>query len=365
MEYDKNLYTSLESIAEKYNDLNNQIENSNVDFNQLKEINKAIKHTKPIYEKFLTYKKMIDNAVQDEKVLDSNSDADLIELAKMELDDIKTQIPSIESELKIMLIPRDPNNDKNVIVEMRPGVGGDESCIFVADLFDTYKKYADKQGWKLVVNDSSINSHGYDYIFFSIKGDEVYSKFKFESGVHRVQRIPATETKGRVHTSTITVAVLPEIEAVEFTINPSDLRIDTYRASGAGGQHVNRTESAVRITHIPTNIVVACQEGRSQIENRETAMNLLRAKLWQKANDEKIEKISSMRKSQVGNGERSEKIRTYNYPQNRVTDHRIGLTLNKLDIVMQGNLDDIINPLIADEQEKLIQGLKVENEENK
>ena len=242
---------------------------------------------------------------------------------------------------------------------MRPGVGGDESCIFVANLFDTYKRYADKQGWDLKVSDASTNAVGYDYIFFTIKGKDVYSKFKFESGVHRVQRVPATETKGRVHTSTITVAVLPEIDAIEFSINPTDLRIDTYRASGAGGQHVNRTESAVRITHLPTNIVVACQEGRSQIENRETAMNLLRAKLWQKYNDEQQQKISNLRKSQVGSGDRSEKIRTYNYPQNRVTDHRISLTLNKLDFVMLGNLDEIINQLIIHEQEQKLEELKI------
>ena len=302
---------------------------------------------------------MIDNGLQAEKILNSSNTDDLVELAKMELEEIKEKIPFFEKELKILLIPNDPNDEKNVIVEMRPGVGGDESCIFVANLFDTYKRYADKQGWDLKVSDASTNAVGYDYIFFTIKGKDVYSKFKFESGVHRVQRVPATETKGRVHTSTITVAVLPEIDAIEFSINHADLRIDTYRASGAGGQHVNRTESAVRITHLPTNIVVACQEGRSQIENRETAMNLLRAKLWQKYNDEQQQKISNLRKSQVGSGDRSEKIRTYNYPQNRVTDHRISLTLNKLDFVMLGNLDEIINQLIVHEQEQKLEELKI------
>ncbi len=360
MEYDKNLYASLQAISNQYEDLNKKLENPELDINEVKNINKAIKQHKKVYEHFLIYKKLIDNAIQDEKAL-NDSDPSLVELAKNELDEIRKQIPNLEKELKILLIPQDENNDKDVIVEMRPGVGGDESCIFVADLFECYKKYADKKGWKIKINNSSYSGSGCDYIFFTMKGNEVYSMFKFESGVHRVQRVPLTETKGRVHTSTITVAVLPEIDPIDFTINPSDLRIDTYRASGAGGQHVNRTESAVRITHIPTNIVVACQEGRSQIENRETAMGLLRAKLWQKYNDEQQSKISNLRKSQVGSSERSEKIRTYNYPQNRVTDHRIGLTLNKLDQIMEGNLDEIINPLIAHEQEELLDSLKDEN----
>lgn len=359
MEYDKNLYSSLEAINQKYDELSKKLEQSNLSIEEITNINKTIKHTQPVYEKFLVFKKLIDNGLQAEKILNSSNTDDLVELAKMELEEIKEKIPSFEKELKILLIPNDPNDEKNVIVEMRPGVGGDESCIFVANLFDTYKRYADKQGWDLKVSDASTNAVGYDYIFFTIKGKDVYSKFKFESGVHRVQRVPATETKGRVHTSTITVAVLPEIDAIEFSINPADLRIDTYRASGAGGQHVNRTESAVRITHLPTNIVVACQEGRSQIENRETAMNLLRAKLWQKYNDEQQQKISNLRKSQVGSGDRSEKIRTYNYPQNRVTDHRISLTLNKLDFVMLGNLDEIINQLIVHEQEQKLEELKI------
>lgn len=359
MEYDKNLYSSLEAIKQKYDELSKKLEQSNLSIEEITNINKTIKHTQPVYEKFLVFKKLIDNGLQAEKILNSSNTDDLVELAKIELEGIKEKIPSFEKELKILLIPNDQNDEKNVIVEMRPGVGGDESCIFVANLFDTYKKYADKQGWDLKVSDASTNAVGYDYIFFTIKGKDVYSKFKFESGVHRVQRVPATETKGRVHTSTITVAVLPEIDAIEFNINPSDLRIDTYRASGAGGQHVNRTESAVRITHLPTNIVVACQEGRSQIENRETAMNLLRAKLWQKYNDEQQQKISNLRKSQVGSGDRSEKIRTYNYPQNRVTDHRISLTLNKLDFVMLGNLDEIINQLIVHEQEQKLEELKI------
>ena len=359
MEYDKNLYSSLEAIKQKYDELSKKLEQSNLSIEEITNINKTIKHTQPVYEKFLAFKKLIDNGLQAEKILNSSNTDDLVELAKMELEEIKEKIPSFEKELKILLIPNDPNDEKNVIVEMRPGVGGDESCIFVANLFDTYKRYADKQGWDLKVSDASTNAVGYDYIFFTIKGKDVYSKFKFESGVHRVQRVPATETKGRVHTSTITVAVLPEIDAIEFSINTADLRIDTYRASGAGGQHVNRTESAVRITHLPTNIVVACQEGRSQIENRETAMNLLRAKLWQKYNDEQQQKISNLRKSQVGSGDRSEKIRTYNYPQNRVTDHRISLTLNKLDFVMLGNLDEIINQLIVHEQEQKLEELKI------
>lgn len=361
MEYNKSLLESLLAIEKKYNQLNQQLENVGSDIKQIREINIQLKHNKPIVDTFLIYHNLIKNGLEIEKMLlnPSSDDSEFIELAKMELDDIKTKIPELEQKLKVLLLPKDPNDDKNVIVEMRPAAGGDEASIFVADLFDAYKRYFDEQKWKVKILDVSTNSHGYDYIYFSVSGESVYSKFKFESGVHRVQRVPATESKGRVHTSTITVAVLPEMDEIDVKINPADLRVDTYRASGAGGQHVNRTESAVRITHIPTGVVVSCQEGKSQIENRETCMKMLTSKIWQKLEQERNEKVSSLRKDQVGTGDRSEKIRTYNYPQNRVTDHRIGLSLNKLDLVMQGQFEEIISALTVDEQTKLMEQLKI------
>ena len=242
---------------------------------------------------------------------------------------------------------------------MRPAAGGDEASIFVADLFDTYKRYIENQDWKLKILELNSQAHGYDFVSFIVSGTDVYSKLKFESGVHRVQRVPATESKGRVHTSTITVAVLPEQDEIEININPQDLRIDTYRASGAGGQHVNRTESAIRITHLPTGIVVASQEAKSQIENRDIAMKMLRAKMWEMMQKQQHDEQANARKNQVGTGERSEKIRTYNYPQNRVTDHRINLTLNKLDQIMMGDLEEIIDLLIADEQAQLMNELEI------
>lgn len=360
MEYNKKLYDALEKISNKYNELNSILEASeNLDVSKLKEINKQIKHSQKIVEPFLKYKKLIENGIEAEKMLKNETETEILELAQLDLEDSKTNIPILEEELKILLLPVDPNNDKNVIVEMRPAAGGDESSIFVANLFDTYKKYAESNNWKIKILDLSIQAHGYDFISFSVIGEDVYSKLKFESGVHRVQRVPTTESKGRVHTSTITVAVLPEQDDVEIKINNTDLRIDTYRASGAGGQHVNRTESAVRITHIPTGIVAACQEGKSQIENRETAMKMLRSKIWEMEEQKKQSELSNLRKGQVGTGDRSEKIRTYNYPQNRVTDHRIGLTLNKLDSIMLGNLNEIIDMLIANEQSELMANAEI------
>ncbi|MDR3329675.1 MAG: peptide chain release factor 1 [Mycoplasmataceae bacterium] len=360
MEYNKRLYESLEAIRNKYDDLNKQLETASVPLDQLKDINKQLKRNRPIVELYKLYKAAIKTAEQDEKALSgSGLDLELSELAKMELEEIKAQVPKWEEQFKLLLLPVDPNNEKNVIIEMRPAAGGDEASIFVADLFDTYKRYADKQGWKIKIMDMSTNAHGYDYAFFNITGEDVYSKMKFESGVHRVQRVPATESKGRVHTSTITVAVMPEFEEIDFKINPADLRIDKFRAGGAGGQHVNRTDSAVRLTHIPTGIVVACSQERSQIENKAMAMKLLLSRIWEKLESERTDAIASMRKNQVGTGDRSEKIRTYNYPQNRVTDHRIGLTLNKLDQIMQGNLDEVIDALTADEQVRLMSNLKI------
>ncbi|MDR0674878.1 MAG: peptide chain release factor 1 [Mycoplasmataceae bacterium] len=360
MEYNKRLYESLETISQKFNDLNRQLETATIPLEQLKDINKQLKRNKPIVDLFHLYKTAIKTAEANEEALSGNElDSELSELAKQELEEIKTQIPQWEERFKLLLLPVDPNNDKNVIIEMRPAAGGDEASIFVADLFDTYKRYADKQKWKIKIMDISTNAHGYDYVFFNITGEDVYSKMKFESGVHRVQRVPATESKGRVHTSTITVAVMPEFDEIDFKINPTDLRIDKYRAGGAGGQHVNRTDSAVRITHIPTGVVVACSQERSQIENREMAMKLLLSRIWDKLETERIDAIASMRKNQVGTGDRSEKIRTYNYPQNRITDHRIGLTLNKLDQIMQGNLDEVIDALTANEQVKLMSELKI------
>ncbi|MBD5446118.1 MAG: peptide chain release factor 1 [Mycoplasma sp.] len=352
MIYNQKLYDSLNQIEKKYHELNKELETVGNDVSRIKQINKAIKDTLPIIEEFEKYKRLLSDIGYAEKLLNTEKDSGIIALAQSEIAEKKPLIENFENKLKILLIPKNPNDDKDVVVEMRPAAGGDESSIFVGDLFSAYKKFADSKNWKVKMLEIDENSHGYGFISFMISGEDVYSKMKFESGVHRVQRVPETESKGRVHTSTVTVAVLPEIEDSEIIINNSDLRIDTYRASGAGGQHVNRTESAVRITHNPTGISVACQEGKSQIENRETAMKMLRSKLWEKAEEEKKQNISNMRKGQVGTGERAEKIRTYNYPQNRVTDHRINLTLNKLDLIMLGNFDEIIDSLIADDEAK-------------
>lgn len=363
MEYNKKLLDSLTKIYQKNGELNALLETIGNDARKIKEINLQLKQTRKIEEPFLKYQKLIQDGLSAEELLKTETNKEMIDLLKLELDNVKSILPGLEEQLKILLLPEDPNNGKNVIIEMRPAAGGDEASIFVSDLFDTYKRYIEGQGWKIKMMEMVPQAHGYDFIAFTVSGEDVYSKLKFESGVHRVQRVPATESKGRVHTSTITVAVLPEQDEIEVNINPQDLRVDTYRASGAGGQHVNRTESAIRITHLPTGIVVASQEAKSQIENRDIAMKMLRAKMWDLMQKQQHDEQANARKNQVGTGERSEKIRTYNYPQNRITDHRIGLTLNKLDQIMMGGLlEEIIDLLIADEQAQLMSDLEKANE---
>ncbi|MGL4951548.1 MAG: peptide chain release factor 1 [Mycoplasma sp.] len=354
MEYNKQLFAALTTIKNKYEQMSKELETAELSVERMTEVNRQIKTTWKIVQPFLEYEKILQEGIDGEKLFETEKDQEMLDLAKELVANAKSRIPEFEEKLKILLLPSDPNNDKNVIIEMRPAAGGDEASIFVANLFETYKQYAESQNWKIDILEISNQAHGYDYVSFQVKGDEVYSKMKFESGVHRVQRVPATESKGRVHTSTITVAVLPELDDLDIKINKSDIREDTYRAGGAGGQHVNRTESAVRLTHLPTGIVAACQEGKSQHANRDTAMKVLRSKIWEYEETKRNSELAAKRKEQVGSGERSEKIRTYNYPQNRVTDHRIGLTLTKLDHIMQGDLDEIINGLIAAEQSELM-----------
>ena len=273
------------------------------------------------------------------------------EMAKMELDELEERMPDIIKKLELELIPKDPNDNKNVIMEIRGAAGGDEGNIFAGDLYRMYVKYAESQGWKVEVMEAEESeAGGFSLISFNVIGDGVYGKLKYESGSHRVQRVPKTETQGRVHTSTATVLVMPEMEEVDVQINKSDLRIDTYRASGAGGQHINKTDSAVRITHLPTGIVATSQDGRSQHDNRDKAMKALVARVYDYFQSQQTEAIDSERKSKVGTGDRAEKIRTYNYPQNRVTDHRIGLTIQQLDRIIEGKLDDIITALINEDQ---------------
>ena len=282
---------------------------------------------------------------------DEKEDAELRELARGEVEEWEGQMRELERELKIVLLPKDPNDDKNIFLEIRAGTGGDEAALFVGDLFRMYGKFAESMGWRVeVMSDNPSELGGFKEIIALISGEGVYSRLKFESGAHRVQRVPETETQGRIHTSAVTVAILPEVDEVELTIDPSELKIDVYRSSGPGGQHVNTTDSAVRITHLPTGLVVTCQDEKSQIKNKAKALTVLRARLLDKIEQERQDKISRERKSQVGSGDRSERIRTYNFPQGRVTDHRINLTIYKLDMVMNGKLDDIIFPLVSHDQ---------------
>lgn len=304
------------------------------------------------YKDFLNAEKELNEA---KEMLATEKDEEIKELAKLQLEEAEEIIPNLEKEIDLLLLPKDPNDDKNVIFEIRGAAGGDEANIFAGDLFRMYTKFFEKVNWKAEILDSNESeAGGYSQISFLVKGDKVFSKMKFESGSHRVQRVPKTESKGRIQTSTATVAVLPEMSEVEIEIKPADLRIDTYRASGAGGQHVNTTDSAVRITHIPTGVVASSQDGRSQHDNKDIAMTMLRAKIYDEEQQKQQSEADSLRKNAVGTGARSEKIRTYNYAQNRVTDHRINLTLQKLDQVMEGNFEEIITELINNEQKEKI-----------
>ncbi|AKU80290.1 peptide chain release factor 1 [Spiroplasma turonicum] len=325
------------------------------DIKLLTELNKERSSLESIYNEYLEYKKIKSDLDEANYMLKNEKDAELKQLAKSELQDLEEKIETLEKNIELLLLPKDPNDDKNVVFEIRGAAGGDEANIFAGDLFRLYTRYAEKNNWKVeVLEESESTAGGFSQISFMVKGDNVYSKMKFESGSHRVQRVPKTESKGRIQTSTATVAVLPEVSDLEVDIKLSDLRIDTYRSSGAGGQHVNTTDSAVRVTHIPTGIVASSQDGRSQHDNKDKAMTMLRARIYEYELQKKQEQEASQRKSAVGTGARSEKIRTYNYPQNRITDHRINLTLSKLDQVMEGNLEEIIDGLIKNHQKELI-----------
>jgi peptide chain release factor 1 len=345
------LIEKLQPFINRYEEINSLLISSDVisDIKKMTALSKEQSDIEEIVEKSKEYIDVCESITENKSLLD---DDELGELAKEELKELEPKKIDLESEIKVLLIPKDPNDDKNIYLEMRAGTGGDEASLFVQDLFNAYIRYADSKGWKVeIMSSSDGTAGGYKEIIALVKGDAVYSKLKYEGGTHRVQRVPETESQGRVHTSAITVAVMPEVDDVEVNINANDLKIDVYRSSGCGGQSVNTTDSAVRITHIPTGIVVAIQDEKSQHKNKDKAMKVLKARIYEQQMQEQMNAISSERKEQVGTGDRSGRIRTYNYPQNRITDHRINLTIYRLEAIMGGGLmDELVDPLIANAQ---------------
>ncbi len=351
------MFDQLDAFLIRYDELSELLSDPEVisDTKRFLELTKEEADLRPKVAIFKTYRQVERELAETEEMLGESLDDEMAELAKEELSDLKDQKEQLEEDIKILLLPEDPNDNKNIIMEIRGAAGGDEAALFAGSLFHMYSRYAEAQGWQVEVMDANITGiGGYKEIILMIKGNKVFSKLKYESGAHRVQRVPETESQGRVHTSTATVVIMPEMEAVDLNIEEKDIRVDIYHASGAGGQHVNKTASAVRLTHTPTGIAVAMQDERSQLKNREKAMHVLRARVYDKISSEAQSEYDADRKSAVGTGDRSERIRTYNFPQNRVTDHRIGLTIQKLDQILSGKLDDVIDALIiADQTEKL------------
>ncbi|WP_411954087.1 peptide chain release factor 1 [Alkalibacillus sp. S2W] len=350
----------LQHIEDRYNQLTDLLMDPEVinDSNKLRKYSKEQADIQPIVEKYREYKDLQQQIADAKTMISEESDKDVIDMAKEELEELEPQVEPMEEELKFLLIPKDPNDDKNVIMEIRGAAGGDEAALFAGDLYRLYSRYAESQGWRIeVIESHEAEVGGFKEIIFMINGTGAFSRFKFENGAHRVQRVPDTESGGRIHTSTSTVAVLPEAEEVEVNIQDNDIRVDTFTSSGPGGQSVNTTMSAVRLTHEPTGVVVSCQDEKSQIKNKEKAMKVLRARIYEMEQAKAQEEYDENRKSAVGTGDRSERIRTYNYPQNRVTDHRINLTINKLDQVMEGKIDEIIDSLLIQEQTEKLEEL--------